>query len=151
MHYPPVRDPIFPRGHEEAEVARYLARREKSLRSQVVVIGSHVHNYERFRKNEVTYLVSGGGGAKPVPAFRMSGELSRLRTSTNFHYLRFTLDSDRLRGVMVRFDPARRAPRRGRSRIVSRLTRSGNPQGFTPAPSSAARFRKQSRDDGARP
>ena len=106
LHYPPVRDPIFPRGRDEREVARYFARRRPSLRSQVVVVGSHVHNYERFHEHDVTYLVSGGGGAKPVPAFRMFGELSRLRTATNFHYLRFTLDGDRLTGVMVRFDPA---------------------------------------------
>jgi acid phosphatase type 7 len=105
LHYPPVRDPIFPRGRDEREIARYLARRQPSLRSQVVVVGSHVHNYERFRKHDVVYLVSGGGGAKPVPAFRMFGELSRLHTSTNFHYLRFTLEGDRLTGVMVRFDP----------------------------------------------
>ncbi len=106
LHYPPVRDPIFPRGRDEREVARYLAHRQPALRSQVVVVGSHVHNYERFRQHDVTYLVSGGGGAKPMPAFRMFGELSRLRTSTNFHYLRFTLEGDRLTGVMVRFDPA---------------------------------------------
>jgi hypothetical protein len=104
MHYPPVRDPIFPRSHEEAEVAHYLARRHSTLHAQVVVIGSHVHNYERFRRDDVTYLVSGGGGAKPVPAFRMSGELSHLKTSTNFHYIRFTLEGARLTGTMVRFD-----------------------------------------------
>jgi acid phosphatase type 7 len=107
MHYPPVRDPIFPRGRDEREIARYLAHHQPALRSRVVVVGSHVHNYERFRQHDVTYLVSGGGGAKPVPAFRMFGELSRLRTSTNFHYLRFTLDGERLTGVMVRLDPAR--------------------------------------------
>ena len=106
LHYPPVRDPIFPRGGDEREIARYLAHRAPSLRSQAIVVGSHVHNYERFEKNGITYLVSGGGGAKPVPAFRMFGELSHLRTSTNFHYLRFTLEGDRLSGVMVRFDPA---------------------------------------------
>jgi acid phosphatase type 7 len=106
LHYPPVRDPVFPRGRDEREIARYLAHRQPALRSRVVVVGSHVHNYERFREHDVTYLVSGGGGAKPVPAFRMFGELSRLRTSTNFHFLRFTLDAERLSGVMVRFDPA---------------------------------------------
>ena len=105
MHYPPVRDPIFPRSRDEAEIARYLAKRHKSLHAQVVVIGSHVHNYERFRRDDITYLVSGGGGAKPVPAFRMSGELSHLKTSTNFHYIRFVLDGERLTGTMVRFEP----------------------------------------------
>ena len=67
-------------------------------------MGSHVHNYERYFRDGVTYLVSGGGGAQPVPAARMFGELSKLTTSVNFHYLRFTLEADRLTGTMVRFD-----------------------------------------------
>lgn len=106
LHYPPVRDPVFPRAKDEAEVQRYLSVRAPTLRAQVIVIGSHVHNYERFSRDGVTYLVSGGGGAKPVPALRMSGELSQLKTSVNFHYLRFTLENDRLMGTMVRFDAA---------------------------------------------
>ncbi len=104
MHYPPVRDPIYPAGRDEKEIARYFARHAASLRQQVVVVGSHVHNYERYSKNGVTYLVSGGGGARPIPALRLFGELSQLRTNVNFHYLRFRLDSDRLSGTMVRFD-----------------------------------------------
>jgi acid phosphatase type 7 len=104
LHYPPVRDPLFPRAKDEAEVARYFSKHAKSLRPKVVVIGSHVHNYERYSRDGVTYLVSGGGGAKPVPAPRMFGELSQLRTSVNFHYLRFILQEDRLSGTMVRFD-----------------------------------------------
>ena len=104
MHYPPVRDPIYPAGRDEKEIARYFAKHAKSLPQQVVVVGSHVHNYERFSKNGVTYLVSGGGGAKPIPALRLFGELSHLRTSVNFHYLRFRLEQDRLSGTMVRFD-----------------------------------------------
>jgi acid phosphatase type 7 len=106
LHYPPVRDPVFPRAKDEAEVERYLSARAGTLHAQVVVIGSHVHNYERFSRAGITYLVSGGGGAKPVPAFRMSGELSQLKTSVNFHYLRFTLANGRLTGTMVRFDAA---------------------------------------------
>jgi len=109
LHYPPVRDPIYPRARDEREVARYLAGRAKSLQAQVVVVGSHVHNYERFHRDGVTYLVSGGGGANPVPAFRMFGELSRLTTSVNFHYLRFVLEPDRLTGTMVRLDVADRS------------------------------------------
>ena len=104
LHYPPVRDPFYPRVKDEKEIERYLSKNAGSLRAQVVVIGSHVHNYERYFRNGVTYLVSGGGGARPVPAARMFGELSKLTTSVNFHYLRFTLEADRLTGTMVRFD-----------------------------------------------
>ncbi len=104
LHYPPVRDPFFPRAREEQEVARYLARRASSLRARVLVIGSHIHNYERYLRDGVIYVVSGGGGAKPVPAPRMFGEQSHLRTGVNFHYLRLTLSSDRLAATMVRYD-----------------------------------------------
>ncbi|GAC1453146.1 MAG: hypothetical protein PVS2B3_07390 [Steroidobacteraceae bacterium] len=110
VHYPPVRNPIFPRAKDEAEVARYFSRNATSLRARVVVIGSHVHNYERHRRDGVVYLVSGGGGARPVPELRVfGGELARLRTAVNFHYLRFTLHEDRLTGTMVRFDAADRS------------------------------------------
>jgi hypothetical protein len=104
MHYPPVRDPIYPSGRDEKEIARYFAKHAKALHQQVLVVGSHVHNYERYSRNGVTYLVSGGGGAKPIPALRFFGELSQLRTNVNFHYLRFRLENDRLSGTMVRFD-----------------------------------------------
>ena len=108
LHYPPVRDPIYPAMRDEKEIVRYLSKKSGSLRARVVVVGSHVHNYERYEREGVTYLVSGGGGAKPVPAIRMFGELSKLTTAVNFHYLRFTLENERLTGVMVRFEAAER-------------------------------------------
>jgi Calcineurin-like phosphoesterase len=110
MHYPPVRDPIFPHGRDEKEIARYLSRHAKYLRPRVLVVGSHVHNYERYSRDGVTYVVSGGGGAKPVPVPRLFGEQSHLRTSVNFHYLRLTLWNDRLTCVMVRYDAAKDDP-----------------------------------------
>src|SRR5580700_1628684 len=109
LHYPPVRDPIFPRAKDEKEIARYLSKHTHSLHARVVVVGSHIHNYERFRRDDVTYLVSGGGGAKPVPVLRMFGELSKLGTTENFHYIRFRLEGGDLQGTMVRFDPERNA------------------------------------------
>lgn len=108
LHYPPVRDPFYPSMRDEKEIQRYLSWRVKSLRPQVIVVGSHVHNYERYYRGGVTYLVSGGGGAKPVPAARMFGEKSRLHTSVNYHYIRFVLDGAELRGTMVRFDATER-------------------------------------------
>jgi acid phosphatase type 7 len=107
LHHPPVRDPLFPRTRDEKEIARYFSRHARSLRASVLVIGSHVHNYERYARDGVMYVVSGGGGAKPVPAPRMFGELSHLRTGVNFHYMRLTLLDDRLTCVMVRFDSAK--------------------------------------------
>jgi hypothetical protein len=105
MHYPPVRDPVFPRAKDEQEIERYLSKHTHALPARVIVVGSHVHNYERFFRGDVTYLVSGGGGAKPVPALRLFGELSKLKTGENFHYIRFRLEGADLQGTMVRFDP----------------------------------------------
>jgi hypothetical protein len=107
LHYPPVRDPIFPRAKDEREIARYLSKHAHSLHARVVVVSSHIHNYERFRRDDVTYLVSGGGGAKPVPVLRLFGELSKLHTAENFHFIRFRLEGEDLRGTIVRFDPDR--------------------------------------------
>jgi acid phosphatase type 7 len=104
IHYPPVKDPLFPRGRDEKEIASYFAKHARALHARVVVVGSHVHNYERYARDGVTYLVSGGGGAKPILDPRLPGELSRLRTSVNFHYLRFHLENGTLRGTMVRFE-----------------------------------------------
>jgi acid phosphatase type 7 len=109
LHYPPVREPIYPRAKDEKEIARYLSNHTHSLQARVVVVSSHIHNYERFRRDDVTYLVSGGGGAKPVPVLRLFGELSKLHTAENFHYIRFRLEGGDLQGTMVRFDPERDA------------------------------------------
>jgi hypothetical protein len=38
---------------------------------------------------------------------RLFGELSKLDTAVNFHYIRFRLESGILQGTMVRFDPNR--------------------------------------------
>ena len=107
LHYPPVRDPVFPRAKDEAEIERYLSQHAQSLRIRVIVVSSHVHNYERFVRNDVTYLISGGGGAKPVPVLRLFGERSKLHTAVNFHYVRFRLVGATLQGAMVRFDSTR--------------------------------------------
>ncbi|MBV8909753.1 MAG: metallophosphoesterase [Gammaproteobacteria bacterium] len=104
LHYPPVRDPFYPRALDEKLIARYLSGKARALHAQVIVVGSHVHNYERYYRDGVTYLVSGGGGAKPVPAARLFGERSNLKTSVNYHYVRFVLDGNLLTGTMVRFD-----------------------------------------------
>src|ERR1700690_1458919 len=109
LHYPPVRDAIFPRAKDEKEIARYLSNQKHLLHAPVVVVGSHIHNYERFLRHDVTYLVSGGGGAKPVPVLRLFGELSKLHTAENFHYIRFRLEGGDLQGAMLRFDPERNA------------------------------------------
>jgi hypothetical protein len=103
LHHPPITDaPEGARANEQA-LAGYLAsvaRRSSSLR--IIVCAAHVHNYERFERDGVLYLVSGGGGAKPTPVTRSLADHYQDAQFPNFHYLRFELDADRLRGEMYR-------------------------------------------------
>ena len=123
LHYPPVRDAIFPRGKDEAQIERYLSRSATAggLRPGSWSSAAMCITMSATIATASLYLVSGGGGAKPVPVLRMSHELSKLRTRVNFHYLRFTLAGERLTGTMVRFDAdANAAAIHGPSRIGSR-------------------------------
>ena len=59
-----------------------------ALHAKVVVFNGHIHNYERFERNGVEYVVSGGGGAEPYPLlFRGSADLYRDSAFPVYHYL----------------------------------------------------------------
>lgn len=76
----PTPDAVDLRNFLEAQVAHSHAK--------FVVVNGHIHNYERFERNGITYLVSGGGGAKPYPVLiRGDQDLYRQRGFPNFHYL----------------------------------------------------------------
>jgi hypothetical protein len=110
LHHPPAADPQVgslashnPRPNELA-LAAYLKGFAARSRARVVVCAGHIHNYERRYQDGILYLVSGGGGAHPYPVIRDSGDAYQAPQFPNFHYLRFTLDADRLRGEMYRLD-----------------------------------------------
>ena len=44
-----------------------------------MVSAGHIHNYERFLQDGVTYLVSGGGGAMPYEVDRTAADLYQTR------------------------------------------------------------------------
>jgi len=48
----------------------YLENLAPKLHARIIVCAGHIHNYERFSQHGVIYLVSGGGGASPVPVER---------------------------------------------------------------------------------
>lgn len=61
------------------------------MHAKVIVFSGHIHNYERFERNGVEYVISGGGGAEPYPLlFRGSADLYRDTAFPVYHYL--TLD-----------------------------------------------------------
>jgi hypothetical protein len=118
LHHPPVDDPQT--GQEtshnvrpnEQALADYLKLAAPAARARFIVNAGHVHNYERFEQDGIVYLVSGGGGARPVAVLRAPNDRYQDAGFPNFHYLRFTLTGERLSAEMVRledYDAARPA------------------------------------------
>lgn len=103
LHHPPVADTglLIVRRNERA-LARYLKAVARGSAARFIICSGHVHNYERFERDGVVYLVSGGGGAKPLGVHRDRADRYRDPTFPNFHYLRFELQGDRLQVQMLR-------------------------------------------------
>ncbi len=117
IHRPPVADiqtryevDHNPRPNE-ITLRDYLAEAAKTSHAKFVVVAGHIHNYERFEQDGVTYFVSGGGGAKPYEVDRTPPDLYQSNDFPNFHYIRFVLDGKELKGTMYRLaDPAAEKP-----------------------------------------
>ncbi len=61
------------------------------MHSKVIVFSGHLHTYERFERNGVEYVISGGGGAEPYPVIiRGAADLYKDTGFPVYHYL--TLD-----------------------------------------------------------
>jgi hypothetical protein len=84
---------------------------QKHSRAHVIVIAGHVHNYERYKVNGVTYIVSGGGGAAQVKFARDAKDLypknalygkSDPVNEDQYHYCVFTVDRHKLNFQMMK-------------------------------------------------
>lgn len=126
MHHPPVADVQTvklvdhnPRPNEEALVP-FLQEAAAHSTARFVVSAGHIHNYERIAQDGVMYFVSGGGGAKPYEVDRTPPDLYQETDFPNFHYVRFELQADALKGEMIRledFDAAKPTQWRSRDRF----------------------------------
>jgi hypothetical protein len=79
-----------------------LEKQAAASRARFIVVAGHIHNYQRFLENGVTYLVSGGGGAKPVPVARTAADLYQDTNFPNYHYVKFSYNSTGLGAEMYR-------------------------------------------------
>lgn len=71
------------------------------MHAKVIVFNGHLHNYERFERNGVEYVTSGGGGAEPYPLlFRGSEDLYRDTAFPVYHYLTLDYRKGELHAVM---------------------------------------------------
>ncbi len=78
-----------------------LEARLDHLHAKVVVFSGHIHNYERFERHGVEYVVTGGGGAVPYPIlFRGSHDLYRDSGFPVYHYLTISIRDHQLHGEM---------------------------------------------------
>ena len=107
LHHPPVADSIEgTHSHDvrpnEHELALVLEKQASQSKPQIIVIAGHIHNYQRFFQNGVTYLVSGGGGAKPYPIARTTADKFQDPAFPNYHYVKFIYDGKALQATMYR-------------------------------------------------
>jgi len=108
MHHPAVADvqSTLQTDHNprpnETTLADYLKTVAPQSAARFVVSAGHIHNYERFSRDGVTYLVSGGGGAKPYEVERTPADLYQDSEFPNYHYVRFELRGNTLLGEMIR-------------------------------------------------
>jgi hypothetical protein len=71
------------------------------MHARIIVFNGHIHNYERFERNGVEYVTSGGGGAEPYPLlFRGSDDLYRDPGFPVYHYLTLDYSNGKLHAVM---------------------------------------------------
>ena len=107
LHHPPVADSILNNSsHDvrpnEKALAAFLKQKAPMLHAHIIVVAGHIHNYQRFYQDGVTYLVSGGGGARPYPVARTPGDLYQDPSFPNFHYIKFQYDGATLTATMIR-------------------------------------------------
>ena len=109
LHHPPMADPIVDdpshnvRPNEDA-LAHQLEAAAPRLKASIVVIAGHIHAYQRFQRNGVIYLVSGGGGARPYRVARTPADLYQDNVFPNFHYVKFVSEGGELKATMYRLD-----------------------------------------------
>jgi hypothetical protein len=87
----------------ELTLRRYLEDKASRCTAKFVVVTGHVHNYERFEHAGISYIVSGGGGAKPYPLYlRNPEDLYRDKGFPNFNYLVFMVHGKQADVTMYR-------------------------------------------------
>lgn len=87
----------------EVTLRHYLEAQSAREHAKFIVVSGHVHNYERFELGGISYIVSGGGGAKPYPVFaRNPQDLYRDPADPNFNYLVFQVHGKQADATMYR-------------------------------------------------
>jgi len=112
LHHPPYTDSSdehlgggHSARHPEQLLAQMLEQRQPHTRARFVVIAGHVHNYERHEHGGVTYLVTGGGAARPYMIPRKPGD-PLFGKDVNYHFLLVEVDRGKMKITMNRLELA---------------------------------------------
>jgi 3',5'-cyclic AMP phosphodiesterase CpdA len=110
LHHPPLtrsHDMAFGGGHSprkpEQEMADLIESRAAQSKAKFVVIAGHVHNYERYERNGVMYVVTGGGGATPYMIHRQPNDYYK-DPGPSYHYCRFEVSRGKLTMHMIKLE-----------------------------------------------
>jgi hypothetical protein len=110
LHHPPYTNSTehwVGGGHSarapERALAKFLENRQPSTRARFVVFAGHVHNYERYEHQGVTYIVSGGGGATPYFITRGPSDVYR-QPGPAYHYCLVSVNGPRAEITMMKLD-----------------------------------------------
>jgi len=88
---------------QELELRRDLEAHSSRSHAKFVVVAGHIHNYERFERKGISYIVSGGGGAKPYNIrFRSPLDLYRDPGFPNFNYVVLNIHDKQADATMYR-------------------------------------------------
>jgi hypothetical protein len=108
LHHPPVADfqTRYSVDHNsrpnEIALRDYLESIAPQVKARIIVSAGHIHNYERIEQKGVTFLVSGGGAAKPIMVDRAPDDLYQGPGFPNYHFVEFVLNGDVLDAKMYR-------------------------------------------------
>src|SRR5262249_1655417 len=93
---------------EELTLRDLLESEAAKSHAKFIVLNGHIHNYERFERQGITYLISGGGAAKAYPILVRGdedqyGSHSKLPAPLiNYHYLVIQVEGKHAQGTMYR-------------------------------------------------
>ena len=98
---------------QETDLRNLIQSESRRSRAKFVVLSGHIHNYERFERDGVSYIITGGGGAKPYPIFvRGREDLYRDTRFPVFNYVVFEVQGAHAEATMYRVDhPSAAAPK----------------------------------------
>jgi acid phosphatase type 7 len=87
----------------ELSLREFILAKAPQIHAKLIVVNGHIHNYERFENDQISYIVSGGGGAVPYRVvFRGPEDLYQDKSYPNYHYLVFMIHGKTANATMYR-------------------------------------------------